>query len=390
MKTFFVTGLFILISFSIQAQDEKEYLKTIVNNLEKIQSASYYTKSASSAPGDRAMLTSYERYIKEYANPADTIVYSSFISADPSDTTKPLSVYDGIISADFSYEEKTVFINDFKGYPSGMPRVMAPFISYTKAILKYASETDDHISMEIKEYKDSSRITLKIYDKVLEFSGKPLYYNSDKKGKVSRYDIWIDTQINLPYKVKRDMHHQVSFRSISQLKTSDLPVKFKASQVFPRNFTIENKRNQEITTYEMEGKKAPDWKLQTVDGKEIALAELKEKVLLVRFTGVGCGPCHASIPFLKELVNENQNNDFKLVSIESYSNKVKALRSYRDKNEMNYPFLVGNKELTKSYKIIGVPVFFLLDEDRVIQKVFFGYMKGKTDKKIRRAVKRML
>src|SRR6056297_1772376 len=118
MKKYFVTGLLILISFSIQAQDEKQYLKTIVNNLEKIQSASYYTKSASSAPGDRAMLTSYERYIKEYANPEDKIVCSSFISAAPADTTRPLTVYDGIISADISYEEGTVFIEDFKDYPA--------------------------------------------------------------------------------------------------------------------------------------------------------------------------------------------------------------------------------------------------------------------------------
>ncbi len=390
MKKFLFAGTLLLTFLTASAQNEKQYIQKVVNNLENIRSASYYSKSASSAPGDRAMLTSYERYIKEYANPEDKIVRSSFISAAPGDTAKPLAVYDGIISADISYGERTVFIEDFKDFPDGMRPVMAPFITYTKAILKYAIETNDNISLHVEQYNDSSKITLKIYDKVVEFSGKPLFYNAAGKGKTSRYDIWIDTHTNLPYKVKRDMPHQLSYRSISQLKTSPVPKNFKASQVFPKNFSIENKRNQEITTYEMEGKKAPDWKLQTVDGEEIALADLKEKVLLVRFTGVGCGPCHASIPFLKELVRENQNKDFKLVSIESYSNKKKVLKSYSDKNEMNYPFLIGNKELTNAYKIIGVPVFFLLDEDRVIQKVFFGYQKGETDKKIRKAIKKML
>jgi hypothetical protein len=39
--------------------------------------------------------------------------------------------------------------------------------------------------------------------------------------------------------------------------------------------------------------------------------------------------------------------------------------------------------VTNSYQANAVPVFYVLDQDRVILKVIFGYDKNNTDKEIR-------
>jgi len=43
---------------------------------------------------------------------------------------------------------------------------------------------------------------------------------------------------------------------------------------------------------------------------------------------------------------------------------------------------VSTEEITKSYQVRGVPVFFILDAKRVIRKIIRGYANETTDKEI--------
>jgi thioredoxin-related protein len=47
---------------------------------------------------------------------------------------------------------------------------------------------------------------------------------------------------------------------------------------------------------------------------------------------------------------------------------------------------MSTKEVTNSYQIKSVPVFFILDRHHVIRKVITGYGIDTTDKKIRDAI----
>jgi len=111
---------------------------------------------------------------------------------------------------------------------------------------------------------------------------------------------------------------------------------------------------------------------------------------LLQFTGIGCGPCHASIPFLKALAEDYKDKDFELLCIETWSKNISGIERYKAKNELNYPFLVGNTNLKENYKIQGVPAFFILDENRIIKKVNVGYKKGETEKTIIESIDALL
>lgn len=56
----------------------------------------------------------------------------------------------------------------------------------------------------------------------------------------------------------------------------------------------------------MTGKKAPDWTLTDMKGQKVSLSGIKSKVILLQFTGIGCGPCKISIPFLNRLKKNMQ------------------------------------------------------------------------------------
>ena len=130
--------------------------------------------------------------------------------------------------------------------------------------------------------------------------------------------------------------------------------------------------------------------MQSADDTTVSLADLTSRVVLVQFTSVSCGPCRASIPFLKEINREYGKDDFALVAIECTSKNLNALSSYMGRNQFDYTFLQADKDVLRNYSISSYPVFFILDQNRVIREIIKGYAEGATDERIRFTIDKLL
>jgi peroxiredoxin len=192
--------------------------------------------------------------------------------------------------------------------------------------------------------------------------------------------------------MRSNWHHATIWESCynAEFNTSDA-IKFSAADYFPDYFEIVQFNRQPYKPKnDLTGKMAPEWTLRDFESNEVSLADLKSKVLLIQFTGVGCGPCHRSLPFLKKLVEDYKTRDFDFVSIETWSKNIEGLKRYYQKNDLNYKFLKSEEEVSTAYEVTAVPIFFILDENRVIRKVISGYGEGSTDKKILEAIDELL
>ena len=69
---------------------------------------------------------------------------------------------------------------------------------------------------------------------------------------------------------------------------------------------------------------------------------------------------------------------------------VDALKRYKDNNKLNYKTLVSTDDIKKVYNAEAVPVFYILDKERVIRKTIKGYGKETTGKEIRDAIKELI
>ena len=107
---------------------------------------------------------------------------------------------------------------------------------------------------------------------------------------------------------------------------------------------------------------------------------------MIQFTSVSCGPCRASIPFLKQLTSEYKTADFDLVAIESFNRNSNVLNNYKKNNDFYYNFLISTDELNSKYQIKATPVFIIIDENRIIRNIINGYGEGTTDEEIRSAL----
>lgn len=152
---------------------EKEYLKKVLTNLEKIESATYYVTNESWQPGDSTALSTLHGFVKEYDNPMDSTIGASYVSLDANDTTKLEFCYDGNIRVLPYHENKKLAIDDFTFRPLPFRLVSPPFFNHAKNIIRYALTTKDHIVTELKDEGDNYYFKLVIDEnQQVEFFGK--------------------------------------------------------------------------------------------------------------------------------------------------------------------------------------------------------------------------
>lgn len=380
--------------------DMRTYLKKVLSNLDKVESASYHEQSQSWQPGDTTAITNSFRFIKEYTNPSDSTIGASYVALNAKDTTRFEFGYDGKVKMISFHEHKGIMIDDFTTRKLPFRLVGPPFFCYSRNIIGYALSTGDSITTEWKDLGEAYYFKLVIHeDRQVEFFGKAYYIPKppfDLGDPTSIYELWINKSDDLPYKVRREMSHQISANICSDVVLNQLSMAdFNLYDYLPQDYEIrkygEKGKTTQLSARELIGKKTPDWMLKDMYENPVSLSNLKSKVLLVNLTGIGCGACHASIPFLNGLKEKFNADEFEVVSIETWGRKPHSLWTYADKNQINYRFLCGDEGIVKSYRTYGAaPFFFILDQDRVVRKVIQGYGMEKTDKEITDAIKALL
>ncbi len=122
---------------------------------------------------------------------------------------------------------------------------------------------------------------------------------------------------------------------------------------------------------------------------ELALADLRGKVVYVDFWASWCGPCRVSFPILDELRQEFSEQGFEVLAINVDEYKEDALE-FMEELPVSYPIVFDPSGTTPSaYGILGMPTGFLVDRSGKVRKVHQGFRKSDA-KKIRTEVMELL
>jgi thiol-disulfide isomerase/thioredoxin len=108
-----------------------------------------------------------------------------------------------------------------------------------------------------------------------------------------------------------------------------------------------------------------DFTLKDVEGKDVALASFKGKVVVLDFWATWCGPCKVEIPHFIEFQQKYGAKGLQVVGI-SVDDPVDKLAPYVKEMGMNYPVLqgLGHDEVQDAFgPILGIPVSVMISRD---------------------------
>ena len=108
-----------------------------------------------------------------------------------------------------------------------------------------------------------------------------------------------------------------------------------------------------------------DIRFTALDGREVDLAKLKGKVVLVEFWSTTCGPCIAEMPAVKATYEKLHDQGFEVVAI-SLDYKESAVRRFVQEKEVPWPQHFDGKgwenQFAVRFGIFSMPTMWLVDK----------------------------
>jgi peroxiredoxin len=150
-----------------------------------------------------------------------------------------------------------------------------------------------------------------------------------------------------------------------------------------RQAKAEAQGDEKDSSSELEGKPAPDFKLTGLDGKDVALADLKGSVVIVDFWATWCGPCVQSLPHLNKVYEDNKAAGLKVFALDLREAKDKV-QAFVDKKKLTIPVLLDSDgKVAEAYKVSGIPQTVIIGKDGAVRKVFVGFGGDESEQALR-------
>lgn len=133
---------------------------------------------------------------------------------------------------------------------------------------------------------------------------------------------------------------------------------------------------------------AQDFKLKTIDGNEVSLADYKGKAIVLNFFATWCPPCRAEFPGFIQMVEEYKNDDgivFLFVNVAEDKGVVNNF--LKDRNYNIKPLLDEKGEVSSLYGVVGLPTTVIIDKEFNIFTTHVGFMEKRDLKNLIERVK---
>jgi thiol-disulfide isomerase/thioredoxin len=119
------------------------------------------------------------------------------------------------------------------------------------------------------------------------------------------------------------------------------------------------------------GKPAADWATKDLDGKPIALKDLRDKVVVLDFWYRGCGWCIRAMPQVAQVAEEFRGEPVAVLGMNT-DGKEEDAKFVVDKMGLRYPVLKA-AGLPAKYHVQGFPTLIIIDGKGTVRDIHVGY-----------------
>ncbi|RLJ70528.1 peroxiredoxin [Hydrogenivirga caldilitoris] len=132
--------------------------------------------------------------------------------------------------------------------------------------------------------------------------------------------------------------------------------------------------HQENIAGVLPGKEAPNFKLKTIEGKEVSLEDYRGKVVLVNFWATWCPPCREEMPLFERVYRTYRNKGFEVLAV-STDSSLDPVKKFVKEYKLSFTVLFDDRNITSLYGIQGLPTSFLINREGKVVKVRLGEYK---------------
>jgi peroxiredoxin len=96
---------------------------------------------------------------------------------------------------------------------------------------------------------------------------------------------------------------------------------------------------------------APDFELNSVDGKTVKLADFSDKVVVLFFFGNNCPSCRAVAPDIEKELNLPYagRTDYVIIGLDQWDGNSNSVMSFKDNTMVSFPLLLNASSVARAY-----------------------------------------
>ena len=139
---------------------------------------------------------------------------------------------------------------------------------------------------------------------------------------------------------------------------------------------------------DVEDKVAPDFALQSIDGKTVRLLDFRGKTVLLNFWATYCAPCRIEMPWFVELQDRYASEGLQVVGVAMDDASPDDIEKFASELGVNYSILVGEETVGNAYGGVQfLPSTFYIGRDgKVVGKVFGLKTKNEIEENIKKTL----
>lgn len=133
---------------------------------------------------------------------------------------------------------------------------------------------------------------------------------------------------------------------------------------------------------------APDFTLESLDGRNLRLSDLRGKAVLLNFWATWCAPCKIEMPWFVELQRQYASQGLQIVGVAMDDSGKDDIAKFAKDMGVNYPVLLGKEAVGDAYG--GVPAlpesFFIGRDGKIVDRIIGLKGKGEIEDDIKKAL----
>ena len=121
-----------------------------------------------------------------------------------------------------------------------------------------------------------------------------------------------------------------------------------------------------------QGKLAPDFLLEAIDGSDLRLSDLRGRPVILNFWATWCESCRKEMPEFVDAQARLADQGLTVVAVNMQEGKS-IVSPFAQERGMKFPVLIDRTgDVGDEYRLLGLPTTFFIGRDGIVRSVFTG------------------